>query len=206
MPLNVKDLPTNPKQLVREYKRTKKKIESLESRIDELVMQVPTIGGVDTREYLMNVERLYPADVEVDEAMDAWAGELIEQFPPIERGAFEAISDLGLELSDARVDLEVLRTRAVAKGVELPGESPDEEPKAVPEDVAMRRAIVKAVKQINPRMKKINAQTCMELDKRRVEVPSKWQLKHGVESWVEAYDHPHVRGLIHKMFSTDRKA
>ena len=80
------------------------------------------------------------------------------------------------------------------------------EPKAVPEDVAMRRAIVKAVKQANPRMKKIDALTCMELDRHSVEVPSKWQRKYRIESWRAGYKHPHVRGLIHKMFSTDRRA
>ena len=206
MPINVKDLPTNPKQLVREYKRTKKKIESLESRLDELVRRVPTIAGLDTREYLMEMERRYPDNVEVDEATDAWARELIEELPSVEREAYEGISDLGSKLSDTRVDLEVLRTRAVAKGVELPEESPDEGPKAVPEDVAMRRAIVKAVKQSNPKMKNINDLTCMELDRRSVEVLSKWQDMYRIESWRAGYKHPHVRGLIHKMFSTDRRA
>ena len=37
----------------------------------------------------MEMERRYPDNVEVDEATDAWARELIEELPSVEREAYE---------------------------------------------------------------------------------------------------------------------
>jgi len=79
--------------------------------------------------------------------------------------------------------------------------------RARPEDVTTRIGLVKAVAAANPSMKgrSLDLLTCQELDARRVPVSEQWKINYRITSWEEGYDHPKVKGLIHKMFSTDRK-
>ena len=80
--------------------------------------------------------------------------------------------------------------------------------RALPEDVATRRPIVKAAAKTNPRLKGkgLDKETCETLDLRRVSVSERWKRLYGVKTWGKGYEHDHVRGLIHRMFSNDRKA
>ena len=75
-----------------------------------------------------------------------------------------------------------------------------------PKDVIMRRGIIKSVEKQYPssKGKDLDLLTCKELDVRKVNAPKKWLIKHKVKSWVEGYNDPKVKKLIHKMFSEDR--
>jgi len=75
-----------------------------------------------------------------------------------------------------------------------------------PKDVTMRRGIINSVEKQYPNSKgkDLDVLTCKELDARKVDVPKKWLITHKVKSWVEGYNDPKVKKLIHKMFSEDR--
>jgi hypothetical protein len=79
----------------------------------------------------------------------------------------------------------------------------------LPEDVANRRGAVRAVEKSNPRLKGKNLdwETCIHLDSQPTIIPVRenWRDKYKVNSWKEGYQHNHVKGLIHRMFSNDRK-
>jgi len=79
--------------------------------------------------------------------------------------------------------------------------------RARPEDVTTRIGQVKAVAAANPNMKgrSLDLFTCQALDALRVPISKQWKMKYSISSWKEGYAHPEIKGLIHKMFSTDRK-
>lgn len=66
-------------------------------------------------------------------------------------------------------------------------------------DVVKRRQIVLR----NPKLP--GASFVKLFDRERIPLPSTWEKKLGVTSWVEAYKNRHTRGLIQKMISTDRQ-
>ncbi len=78
--------------------------------------------------------------------------------------------------------------------------------RAMPENVAFRRALVKGFEKANPRLKgkTLTLETCRWLDTARVDVPEAWKEKYKIETWEAGYRHGQVKGLIESMFSTDR--
>ena len=78
--------------------------------------------------------------------------------------------------------------------------------RAMPENVAFRKGLVKGFEKANPRLKgkTLTLETCKCLDSLRVEVPEGWKKKYKIETWEAGYRHDQVKGLIESMFSTDR--
>lgn len=206
----IKDLPSDADELRREYKRTLESIHSYESRLEEVAKIAPEIQGIPIEEFLRDEEDEVLHVLDPDEEMDSWCHELMEKLPRVERVVLEGISTLSSNLYEARLDLAVLRTKATVLGVKLSEEeqgsvASTRKKRAAPEDVAFRQAIVRTVKEVNPRMRGLDLWTCRELDRRQVGIRSAWKLKHRVKSWEEAYKDPKLKNRIHKMFSTDRK-
>lgn len=79
--------------------------------------------------------------------------------------------------------------------------------RAMSEDVAARRGLVQAFARANPNLKgkNLNAESCVDLDRRRVALPPAWRAMYKIKTWKEGYQHDHVKGLIQRMFSNDRK-
>jgi len=79
--------------------------------------------------------------------------------------------------------------------------------RARPDDVSIRRGLVKAFVAANPNMKgrSLDLHTCQHLDSFRVPIREQWEDEYGISSWKEGYTDSKVKELIHKMFSTDRK-
>ncbi len=127
----------------------------------------------------------------------------------------------GLEIEKAEQRLSLIEAKAEIDGVTLPERkktpkssrprsevgSPTRRKRAVPENMARRRALVKAFYNANPttRGNNLDELTCSYLDQCKVGVRSKWREKYKIKTWAEAYNHPKLKDLIHKMFSVDRK-
>ena len=77
--------------------------------------------------------------------------------------------------------------------------------RAMPENVAFRKGIVKGFEKSNPRLKgkTLTLETCRWLDTARVDVPEAWKEKYKIETWEAGYRHGQVKGLIESMFSTE---
>lgn len=78
--------------------------------------------------------------------------------------------------------------------------------RAMPENVAIRKGLVKGFEKANPRLKgkSLTLETCRTLDSLRVDVPEGWKKNYKIETWEAGYRHGQVKGLIESMFSTDR--
>ena len=202
------DLPTSPDELNKEYQRITAEIQSCESRIESLVKKVPTINGIDTREYLQDID-VDTTEFEEDDSLDAYWNEATKKLPPLELEALEGLSSLGGQLCQAKTDRDVIRIRAIVLDVALLGDSfvasvrqklkrrPG--PKGQRPSTIARRTAIKLLKAQG----KTGKQACARLDELKIPLPSKRLREIYNNSWVEWFNFS--PDAFYKQWSADLK-
>ena len=206
--LSLEQVPDDPEELVAEYRRAQGEINAIIDKQSEIRQAA---GGrlVETVD---------------SEGISSWMPRVEQQHLPLtdaEEIAMKALNKLEWELEEKRDYRSLIETKAAIRGCQLPDrrqlvlqvresretdEKKDRVKRAVREDVAFRRGIVRAAAEANPstRGKNLDEWTCLELDGHGVDVLEKWR-EYGVKTWQEAYRKKELKGRIQKMFSEDRK-
>lgn len=232
-----KDLPDDTQELEAEYLQIRGELQELESdpqkiedRVTAILAQVPRLREIWEGTYSGSDPGISGHTI-FDDAGEflGWSLDIEEEeMTSSERLAANEIRELRLKRTNLTNRLGLVRIKAASLGITLPDEEQAEtseavdpispEPpqighrkprrkKAVPEDVATRRALVKAIRDSHPKAKGKNLDqlTCEQLDSRKVAIPMKWRPKYRINNWEEGYKNPEVKPLIQKMFSSDRK-
>jgi len=222
-------LPDEPKALKRDYREVQKRIDQLENEKQNLDKRRARIlnafprlkiaeeqeqsvsGAVEIKEYLprsQRVETCWKLPKQAMTADETLAHNGARKF------SLEDFIKL-LETEKAKRRLRLIEAKAEIAGVTLPErkktpkrseiESPTKRKRAVQESVSIRRALVKAFHSSHPNIEKLDQSTCLHLDDKEIPVQLKWRTDFRIKTWAEAYNHPKLKDLIHKMFSVDRK-
>jgi len=218
-----------PRKLRAEYREIQqaeqlleKEIELLRVKIGRIAHAVPRLREIYQGKYMAGAEYISgPDDPEIEDVPKWYLPE--ERQDKNEKLASNEVNKLEKKIytkvqrkKSLRERKTGIRVRAEILGVDLPetgqvsksASDSKKKKRAKNENVVLRRANVKAVEAANPNMlgDKLDRLTCKTLDKLGVPILTRWSDLYKIDNWKEGYSHSEVKGLIHKMFSDDRRS